>query len=155
MPWRGVVAEEDLHAGVDSWHVKGHCERVEIPGLWPSSVENLVNKTEPRRRIDHSHRPRTSAMCASGTLARIVAVPSGAEDQRAVSPLVPPVVGLGPNSSYAYQCVAAPVGLSCLELAAGVSVALSAEIRLSVDRARAMSSRISTRFAPQWLRGLR
>ena len=59
----------------------------------------------------------------------------------------PPVVGPGPHLSYAYQCVAAPAGVSGLELAAGVSVAVSAEIRLSVDRARAMSSRISTRFA--------
>jgi hypothetical protein len=57
------------------------------------------------------------------------------------------VVGPGPSSSYAYQCVAAPAGVSGLELAAGVSVAVSAEIRLWVDRAHAMSSRISTRFA--------
>jgi hypothetical protein len=40
----------------------------------------------------------------------------------------PPVVGPGPNSSYAYQCVAAPAGVSGLKLAAGVSVAVSAEI---------------------------
>src|SRR5687767_503552 len=42
----------------------------------------------------------------------------------------PPVLGPGPNSSYAYQCVAAPAGVSGLELAAGVSVAVSAEIRV-------------------------
>jgi hypothetical protein len=42
----------------------------------------------------------------------------------------------------------APAGVSGLGLVAGVSVAVSAEIQLSVDRARAMSSRISTRFAP-------
>ena len=49
LPWRGVVAKEDRHAGVDSWHVKGHCERVEIPGLWPSSVEKPCeqNRTPP------------------------------------------------------------------------------------------------------------
>ena len=58
------------------------------------------------------------------------------------------MVGSGHNSSYAYQCVAAPAGVSGLELAAGVCVAVSAEIRLPVDRARAMSSRISTRFGP-------
>ena len=80
---------------------------------------------------------------------RIVAVPKAVLRTRALSRhWSPPVVGPGPYSSFAYQCVAATAGVSGLELAAGVSVAVSAEIRLSVDRARAMSSRISTRFAP-------
>jgi hypothetical protein len=39
--------------------------------------------------------------------------------------------------------VATAPGVSGLELAAGVSVAVSAEMAISVDRARAMSSRIS------------
>jgi hypothetical protein len=76
----------------------------------------------------------------------VVAVPKAVLRTRALSRhWSPPVVGPGPNSSYANQCVAAPAGVSGLELAAGVSVVVSAEIRLSVDRARAISSRISTR----------
>jgi hypothetical protein len=75
---------------------------------------------------------------------RIVAVPEAVLRTRALSRhSSPPVVGPGPSSSYAYQRLAAPAGVSGLELAAGVSVAVSAEIRLSVDRARAMSNRIS------------
>jgi hypothetical protein len=80
---------------------------------------------------------------------RIVAVPKAVPKTRGLSRRwSPPVRGTRPNSSYAYQCVAAPAGVSGLGLVAGVSVAVSAEIQLSVDRARAMSSRISTRFAP-------
>ncbi len=73
---------------------------------------------------------------------------SGAEDQGAVSPLV--TTGGGSRTSFVV-CLSvrrSAGGVSGLELAACVSVAGSAEIRLSVDRARAMSSRISTRFAP-------
>jgi hypothetical protein len=38
--WRGVVAEEDLHAGVDRWHVKGyrsHSGLQQEKQNWPTS----------------------------------------------------------------------------------------------------------------------
>jgi hypothetical protein len=67
---------------------------------------------------------------------RIVAVPKAVPKTRGLSRhWSPPVRGTRPNSSYAYQCVAAPAGVSGLELVAGMSVAVSAEIQLSVDRA--------------------
>jgi hypothetical protein len=79
---------------------------------------------------------------------RIVAVPKALLRTRALSRQWSPPVG-GPTQFVVRLSVRrSAAGVSGLELAEGVSVAVSAEIRLSADRVRAMSSRISTRFAP-------